>query len=358
MNQDSIGKFIKDLREKNNMTQEELAKKMYVSRSNLSDIENGKTMLSPEKACILASIFDLSIVDIYAGEKVNSNDKELVNKTIDTISINMKRKYKKIFLGMLIVIVLLVLSFLSYYFFYSYNSVKFYKVSGESDNFFTNNGMLIVSKENIYFSLNINSRNDDKIKYISLRYRDNSKDELIQQVSDNYFYIIDYYNYNEFFDYETIVKGKGKYYVEVEHEDKKEIIDLNVFKEYENKSLIFKKNIPISDGTKAEPREVIITDKILKEFNYDDENNTYAKVKKEKNSVVYIIFFVDANMLTVVEQKDDNEETYNYYFDDSSLSYMSDADLISIDKDEKDPSKKEKYDEFYRKYIYEYFEKK
>ena len=43
MNQSQIGKFIKSLREENNLTQEQLAEKLNVSNKFVSRWENGKT---------------------------------------------------------------------------------------------------------------------------------------------------------------------------------------------------------------------------------------------------------------------------------------------------------------------------
>ncbi len=69
MNNKKIGEFIKNLRTNSNLKQEELAEKIYISRSNLSDIENGRTMLSPDKALSLSEIFNVSIEELYCGEK-------------------------------------------------------------------------------------------------------------------------------------------------------------------------------------------------------------------------------------------------------------------------------------------------
>lgn len=361
MDQEKIGDFIKDLREKNNLTQEELAAKMYVSRSNLSDIENGKTMLSPDKALILGKIFNISIMDIYAGEKIDNNNKELVNKTFDnvssTITKKVKTRYKKILLLMSSVILLLLISFLCYYFFYSYNSVKVYKVSGESDNFFTNNGMLIMSKENIYFSLNINSKNDEEIKYISLRYKDNDKDELIQQVDDNYFYIIDFYNYNAYFDYETIIKERGSYYVEVEYEDKKEQIDLNILKQYENKNLVFKKDKPITDDSYVDLREEVkIPDKILKEFTF--EHNSFNYHKKLKKFDLHLGYVPDASLFIVAEEYRDYYSSWEYFIDSNELYYsQSDYEYNVLEKERIVDSKNdaEMYSYFFNNYFNKYF---
>lgn len=324
MDNNKIGKFIKKLREENSWSQEELADKIYVSRTNLSDIENGKTMLSPDKALSLGNIFNISIEEIYNGEISDKNDIKKSNKTFyETINTIIKlEKYKIIKLLCVITLffIFVIFIFLLYYFFYSYNSVKFYKISGESDNFITNKGMLIISKENIHFSLSVEPKYDQNIKVLTLRYKDNKKDELIQQVTDNYFYITDYYNYNEYFDYETIIKEKGNFYLEIEYDDKKETLNLSTIKQYENKKLIFTKERPITDDKEVPEREEIkIPDKILKEFTY--EHNAYSYQQKMKDYTVYLGFVPNADMFFVSEEYKDYIIYYDYYIDLNELYY-------------------------------------
>lgn len=361
MDNNKIGKFIRKLREDKGWNQEELAEKIYVSRNNLSDIENGKTMLSPDKALFLGDIFNVSIIDIYNGKILDKSDAVKTNETINNISESIvkliKLKYIKIMLGIVLCFVLIIFAFLVYYFFNSYNSVKFYKVYGENDNFNTNKGLLVLSKENIHFSLSIESKNDQDIKMLTLRYKDDIKDELIQQVDDNYFYITDYYNYNEYFDYDAINKGKGEFYAEVEYDDKKEIIDLSVIKQYENKRLFLKKDDPITDGSYVPPREEVnIPDKILKEFTY--EHNAYSYQKKMKHYTVYLGFVPDTNMFFVSEVYKDYSICYDYYIDLNELYYevidLSD-DTLATPQLITESTDYNKYKNFFENYYDKYF---
>ena len=43
MNPEKVGKFIKKLRKDNNLTQDDLAEKYYVTRQTISNWENGKS---------------------------------------------------------------------------------------------------------------------------------------------------------------------------------------------------------------------------------------------------------------------------------------------------------------------------
>lgn len=67
----SFGNILKKIRQENNLTQEELAKKINTSRSNIANYENDKNMPSLDMLDKLSKIFDCSI-DYLLG-KTNEN---------------------------------------------------------------------------------------------------------------------------------------------------------------------------------------------------------------------------------------------------------------------------------------------
>lgn len=83
MDQERFGKFIKEIRKKNNLTQKELADKYNVTYQAVSKWENGKNM--PDKTLIkqMSKDFNVSLDDIFEGvySKKNTN-----NKTVYIIS--------------------------------------------------------------------------------------------------------------------------------------------------------------------------------------------------------------------------------------------------------------------------------
>ena len=60
MNENKTGNLIKKLREKNNMTQEELAALLFVTRQVISNIELGKTRPSQSNIEKLSKIFNVA----------------------------------------------------------------------------------------------------------------------------------------------------------------------------------------------------------------------------------------------------------------------------------------------------------
>lgn len=64
-----VNTSIKDLRKKKNMTQDELAEKLSVTRQAVSNWENGKTQPDVETLTQLAEVFDVSVERIIYGKE-------------------------------------------------------------------------------------------------------------------------------------------------------------------------------------------------------------------------------------------------------------------------------------------------
>ena len=79
MNQEKIGKFIADLRKENNMTQEELAQKISISRQAISKWERGVSIPDSDILLILSNLFKVSVNEILLGERINETNKEEAN---------------------------------------------------------------------------------------------------------------------------------------------------------------------------------------------------------------------------------------------------------------------------------------
>ena len=101
MDQERIGKFIKEIRKKNNLTQKELADRYNVTYQAVSKWENGKNL--PDKSLIkqMSKDFNISIDDLFEGEYSKKN---LKKKNIYIISLTI------IFITIIIGIVLLIIN--------------------------------------------------------------------------------------------------------------------------------------------------------------------------------------------------------------------------------------------------------
>ena len=78
MDQVKIGTFLKELRKENNITQEQLADKLFVSRRTVSRWETGSNMPDLDVLVELADLYDVDIRDIFNGQRREPDmDKEV-----------------------------------------------------------------------------------------------------------------------------------------------------------------------------------------------------------------------------------------------------------------------------------------
>lgn len=83
MDQIKIGKFIAELRKEKNMTQEELASILGISKNAVSKWERGICLMDMSLLKPLSIALDVSINEILAGELIKSED--FINKSDETI---------------------------------------------------------------------------------------------------------------------------------------------------------------------------------------------------------------------------------------------------------------------------------
>lgn len=84
-----FGKLLKDLRQKNNMTQEELSYRSFINVKTLSNMENGKVDFDLDKLEILSEIFNINLVEKYLY--LILDDSSQINKLVKNL--NSKDRY-------------------------------------------------------------------------------------------------------------------------------------------------------------------------------------------------------------------------------------------------------------------------
>ena len=70
MNQEKIGKFISKCRKEKRLTQSKLGEKLGVSSKAVSKWETGRSMPDISIMQKLCNILDISLNDLFAGEKI------------------------------------------------------------------------------------------------------------------------------------------------------------------------------------------------------------------------------------------------------------------------------------------------
>lgn len=84
-----FGKLLKNLRQKNNMTQEDLAYRSFINVKTLSNMENGKVDVDLDKLEILSEIFNIDLVEKYLYLLLD--DSSQINKLVKNL--NSKDRY-------------------------------------------------------------------------------------------------------------------------------------------------------------------------------------------------------------------------------------------------------------------------
>ena len=82
MDQIKIGAFLKELRNDNNLTQEQLAEKFGVSQRSVSRWENGNTMPDISILIELADYYDVDLREILNGERKTETMNEDLKENI------------------------------------------------------------------------------------------------------------------------------------------------------------------------------------------------------------------------------------------------------------------------------------
>ena len=100
MNQEKIGKFLKELRKQKGLTQEQIAEKFNVSNRTISRWENGHNMPDLDILIELSDYYEVDLREILNGERKSGNiDKELketVLRAADYTNIKAERYNKRV----------------------------------------------------------------------------------------------------------------------------------------------------------------------------------------------------------------------------------------------------------------------
>ncbi len=150
MDMEKIGKFISEKRKEKNLTQEKLAEKLCISKNAVSKWERGLNLPDVSLMNDLCKILDISLNELFAGEKINKDILKKSEKNIfEILKLRNKerKKYKNFILVILVIFLimflLLIKNILVNYGFIYDDNLKYSKV-------------YIVGEDNIKGNVNIN----------------------------------------------------------------------------------------------------------------------------------------------------------------------------------------------------------
>ena len=311
MNQEKMGKFIASLRKEKGITQYDLAEMIPVSREAVSKWERGKRCPDPQSLIKLSEIFDITINELlYGARQTKNNSPEIKDISIKLYeNVNKKTKLLKIFI---FIIISLIILFLGYYFFTTYNSLRTYLITYDGENIDLNEGILVMSNEELYFNLG-KIISDLPAKSLDLFYKDkNGKNVWIMSTEEDPTIIFtDFNGYNRYINFNNIDYIINNLYLNVNFEESSETIKLKLTKNFSNNYLFPKKEKQYKSVKLEDIDYDAIINKINKKLTCNDD---FCIMDDDKYEIVYMF----SNNLLMINTQDGN---ISFVYDPFKKSY-------------------------------------
>lgn len=361
MEENNFSTFIKELRMEKGLSQEELAKALYVHRTTVNKWENDNVIPLNDKLLLIANYFDISVDELLNGKRSDINNASLTRNNTIIELIKSKTRSQRLHIYSVLVILILILCFLAYYFISNYNSVKVYILYGENENIRTRDGLLFFSKDKVYFRPgNFYDDNDNlvNVDLIRLYYFDASGDEVILLTGASKNLIVELENSREAFI--NRLNNNEKFYIDACYKNSCQKMELSYFNDFSNDNLISDKveNKSVRKlNMKVKNKDDLINGLIQNGFTYNEKDMSYVKYE---NDVVYsYLTFADVIYINSVKKESNfllkiylNTNTIivneNINLDNMKNIYISD---YTNQNDKNYKTFKKYYDKFLSKYF-------
>lgn len=323
MDYEKIAKFLVELRSEKKLTQEALAKVLCVDRGTISKWERAVYLPSIEMLVTISEFYDVTVNElVYGARKNKDNAKDVDNVSIAVMKENVRKVRKlTIFFSTIIFLLIAIMPFI--YFFSNYNSIKVYKIGGESEHFNSLNGLMIVTKKNSYIRFGmVNAFNEnDKVTEARLYYK-NGDEEINLRTRENLEdLIVNKYGYDEYFSYRDVDKFMDNLYLEVKSDNFDETIKLKFRKVESNDDFVYTLNNNVSDDESSNVIDDDIPKYVRDNFKYDSDKKVYVYEHKDGNVGVIEEYSKDTKNYYVANRNEVSEEKYNYDFESKILKY-------------------------------------
>lgn len=313
-----LGENIAKFRQNNDMSQEDLADLLFVSRETVSKWERGINHISIADLIKICKIFNITVNEIILGKEINKKNKEEISEiTVEILKDNQKIRKRLIF--SVIVIFVLLLLLLSYYFFNNYNSVKAYRVVSEDENFYLRDGLMVVFKDKMFIQVNgIENKNNVDVFFTELYYEKDGKKILIFETSTlggstSFSYEDTAIQYDDLDDIVSNLYLKITY-----NENQTSTMHLGTIQIYSNKSLFYRKTKPLEQDLSLLEKK--IPDFVKENFEFIREDNCYRyETEKGDKKIRYTYFDIDIYIFEEFGQ--DYMEQYIYSLVGPEITY-------------------------------------
>ncbi len=217
MDLEKIGKFIAELRNEKNLTQEQLGQMVNASSQTVSKWERGISMPNNSIMIKLCEILDIEIKELLLGERINESNNKILKKVdrkseqaiIDGFNYCEKKAKNKVLKISFIIFVILISIIVILLFLYcvnNYNQIKIYNIYSDSENLDLS-GRIIFNPDKKIISINKMRYNDKytgtikelKVKAVNLKIV--SEDKILYDTGNlDYSDEQEVYRINEFLD--------------------------------------------------------------------------------------------------------------------------------------------------------------
>ena len=324
MDYEKIAKFLVELRSEKKLTQEALAKVLCVDRGTISKWERAVYLPSIEMLVTISEFYDVTVNElVYGARKNKDNAKDVDNVSIAVMKENVRKVRKlTIFFSTIIFLLVAIMPFI--YFFSNYNSIKVYKIGGESEHFNSLNGLMIVTKKNSYIRFGmVNAFNEnDKVTEARLYYK-NGDEEINLRTRENLEdLIVNKYGYDEYFSYRDVDKFMDNLYLEVNSDKYDETIKLKFRKVESNDNFVYTLNNNVSDDESSNVIDDDIPKYVRDNFKYDSDSKSYVYEHKDGDVSIVEKYskYTKDYYLSVINN--DISEEYNYDCKMKFLKYI------------------------------------
>lgn len=311
------GQFLAQLRKDKGLTQQELGKMLHYTDKAISKWEQGKAIPNLEVLKKLSEIFDVKVLELMYGENENNENKCKIEDNIVEELTSSHHKYRRnIIIVVITFLISIIVGLVLIYYFFIRNSIVVYSIGGESENFVIKNGALVLSNKISLFNFNkVESKNNEKIKYIRVYYLDKKGNANLVFEGSNEDYFLE--ETNGYQDYNFISIEKNDTYVEVIFDnDEKEIVKLNLQKRYINDNIFPEKDGKVSEQLNKNKQDSESVGEKLISMGFKYENSDY--VYEINNGT---ICYVNSNTLSINILSYGKRLNYfiHSYFDDDEI---------------------------------------
>lgn len=358
MEENNFSTFIKELRMEKGLSQEELAKALYVHRTTVNKWENDNVIPLNDKLLLIADYFDISVDELLNGKRSDINTASSTRNNTIVELIKSKTKSQKFLIYSVLVTLILILGFLTYYFISNYNSIKVYILYGENKNIRTRDGLLFFSKDKVYFRPgNFYDNNDNivDVDLIRLYYFDASGDEVILLTgSDKELYVEIEKSKEAFID--RIYKNE-KFYMDACYKNSCQKMELSYFNDFSNDNLI---NNEVENKSvrklnmKVKSKEDLINGLIQNGFIYNENDLSYVKTEDD---VIYY-YFVVTKVIRIMNNNEENLFVLKLYENSRKViinNSMTNNNIYISDYTNKDDKNYKTFKKYYDNFLSKYF---